>query len=237
VLEDRFQLNGRSGMSNEFLGYSTDGVEGGGFLYTNRDTISLGLVLGLKDLREKRKSPHDVLNHFKSHPIIQDMIRGGEEIEYSAHVVSSGDMRAMPKELYKDGLLLAGESANLLMNAGKAIQGMDYAMRSGILAAETIISAKDRNDFSSATLQGYKKALEESYVLKDMRGFQDAVHMLHNPKMFTDVPNLVCDFGRKFFTIDNKPTKKSRELLTESIKEHSSYWDLMKLGFKGARSL
>ncbi|MGM0547146.1 MAG: FAD-dependent oxidoreductase [Bacteroidota bacterium] len=237
VLEDRFQLNGLSGMSNEFVGFATDGVEGGGFLYTNRDTISLGLVAGIKDMREKEKSPHDLLNTFKAHPVIQDTIQGGEVVEYSAHVVSSGDKRAMPKELYKDGVLLCGEAANLLMNAGKAIQGMDYAMRSGILGAETIVKAKDRGDFTSNTLKEYKQALENSYVMKDINSFQDAVHMLHNPTMYQDVPNLICDFGRKFFTIDNEPTKKSRELMSESIKEHSSYWDLIKIGFKGAKSL
>lgn len=237
LLENRFQLDGLSGMSNEFLGYSTNGVEGGGFLYTNRDTISIGLVLGLKDLREKRQKPHDILNHFKKHPVIRDAIRGGEPVEYSAHVVSSGDMRVMPSEIYKDGILLCGEAANLLMNAGKAIQGMDYAMRSGILAAETILKAKERKDYTSKTMKEYRTALEESYVLKDMRNFQDAVQMLHKPQMFKDVPNLVCDFGRRFFSIDSEPTKKSRKILLESIKKHSSYWDLMKLGFKGAKSL
>ena len=236
-LENRFQLNGLSGMSNEFIGYATDGVEGGGFLYTNRDNISIGLVLGLKDLREKKKSPHDILNHFKSHPVIEDTIRGGEVVEYSAHVVSSGDKRIMPKELYKDGVLVCGEAANLLMNAGKAIQGMDYAMRSGILAAETIVDAKEKEDYTSATLKNYRKALDESYVMKDMNGFQDAVHMLHSPEMFSDVPNLICDFGKKFFSIKNEPTKKSRKLMAESIKEHSSYWDLIKIGLKGAKSL
>jgi len=237
VLEDRFQLNGLSGMSNEFVGFATDGVEGGGFLYTNRDSISLGLVAGIKDMREKQKSPHNLLNTFKDHPVIQDTLKGGEVVEYSAHVVSSGDKRAMPKELYKDGLLLCGESANLLMNAGKAIQGMDFAMRSGILGAETIVKAKNNGDFSSAMLKEYRTSLNNSHVMKDINNFQDAVHMLHNPTMYKDVPNLICDFGRKFFTIDSEPTPKTRELMSESIKKHSSYWELMKIGFKGARSL
>ncbi|MCW9706050.1 FAD-dependent oxidoreductase [Fodinibius salsisoli] len=237
VLEDRFQLNGLSGMSNEFVGYATDGVEGGGFLYTNRDTISLGLVAGIKDMREKEKSPHDLLNNFKMHPVIKDILQDGEIVEYSAHAVSSGDKRVMPREVYKDGVLLCGEAANLLMNAGKAIQGMDYAMRSGILAAETIVEAKEQADYSSQTLKQYKQKLQGSYVMKDINSFQDAVHMLHNPTMYQDMPNLICDFGRKFFTIDNEPTKKSRNLLSESVKKHSSYWDLMKIGFKGAKSL
>mgnify|MGYP006290140395 FL=1 len=155
VLEDRFQLNGLSGMSNEFVGFATDGVEGGGFLYTNRDTLSVGLVLGLKDLRDKGKTPYDILNTFKNHPVIADMIRGGEVVEYSAHVVSSGDKRIMPKKLTMPGLVVCGEAANLLMNAGKAIQGMDYAMRSGILAAETIADAVDKKDFGEEVMAEY----------------------------------------------------------------------------------
>lgn len=237
VLEDRFQINGLGGMSNEFVGYATDYVEGGGFLYTNRDSISLGLVAGIKDMREKVKSPHDLLNTFKAHPTIADIVEGGEVVEYSAHVVSSGDMRVMPKEVYKDGVLLAGEAANLLLNAGKAIQGMDFAMRSGILAAETIVKAKERGDYSSASLKDYRTALDDSYVMKDIQSFQDAVHMLHNPVMYKDVPNMICDFGRKFFTIDDEPTPKSRVLMQESIKKHSSYWDLLKIAVKGAKSM
>ncbi len=237
VLEDRFQLNGKSGMSNEFVGFATDGVEGGGFLYTNRDTLSIGLVLGLKDLREKEKKPHDILNIFKQHPIISDMIRGGEVVEYSAHVVSSGDKRLIPEKLYKSGLVVCGEAANLLMNAGKAIQGMDYAMRSGILAAEAIINAKNTNDFTEASMKKYQDALEASYVMKDINNFQDAVHLLHDPVMSRKMPNLICDFGRNFFSIKTEPTQKARKMLGKAVKKHSSYWELIKLGWKGSRAL
>jgi len=237
VLEDRFQLNGKSGMSNEFVGFATDGVEGGGFLYTNKDTISLGLVLGLKDLREKGKKPYDILNTFKKHPVISDMIRGGEVVEYSAHIVSSGDKRVMPKKLYKDGLLLCGEAANLLMNAGKAIQGMDYAMRSGILAADTIVESKKSGDFSESAMKKYQNRLDDSYVMKDINNFQDAVHLLHDPVMTQKVPNLICDFGRNFFSIKNEPTKKARTMLGDSVKKHASYWELLKLGIKGGKAL
>ncbi|MEX0662215.1 MAG: FAD-dependent oxidoreductase [Balneolaceae bacterium] len=237
VLEDRFQLNGKSGMSNEFVGYATNGVEGGGFLYTNKDTISLGLVLGLKDLREKGQKPYDILNEFKKHPVIADTIRGGEVVEYSAHVVSSGDKRVMPKKLYKAGLVVCGEAANLLMNAGKAIQGMDYAMRSGILAAETITEAKKNEDFGDAAMKKYQDTLSDSYIMKDINNFQDAVHLLHDPVMTQKMPNLICDFGRNFFSIKNEPTKKAREMLSDSVKKHASYWDLIKIGAKGAKAL
>lgn len=237
VLEDRFQLNGLSGMSNEFVGFASQGVEGGGFVYTNRDSVSIGLVLGMKDLRDKKQKPYDILNGFKAHPAVSDSLRGGEVLEYSAHVVSTGDIRGVPKELYADGVLIAGEAAHLLLNAGKAIQGMDYAMRSGIIAAETVIDAKKAGDFSATMLKQYRDDLEDSYVMKDMRSFQDAVHLLHSPEMFGAVPNLICDFGRQFFTISNEPTKKVPKMLHTSISKHLSYWDLIKLGIKGATSL
>lgn len=240
VLEDRFQLEGNAGMTNEFIGYASDGIEGGGFLYTNKDTVSIGLVLNIKSMREnmaKDKKIYDVLTHFKSHKAVRDMLRGGEVVEYSAHVVSTGDMKVMPKELFTDGVLLAGESANLLLNSGKAIQGMDYAMESGILAAETIVEAKSKGDFSKGFLSEYRKKLESSYVMKDMRNFQSAVHFLHTKDMFTSVPKIVNDFGRQFFTIDNKPTDKTPVMLKNAVKKHSSFWNLLKIGIKGARSL
>ncbi|GIV59022.1 MAG: FAD-dependent oxidoreductase [Rhodothermaceae bacterium] len=237
VLEDRFQLRGRSGLTNEFVGYASGGVEGGGFLYTNTESVSLGLVLGMKDLREKGRKPYDLLNEFKAHPVVADMIRGGEVLEYSAHVVSVGDLRGMPREVYADGVLIAGEAAGLLLNAGRAIQGMDYAMRSGILAAETVIAARERGDFSAATLKNYRTALENSYVMKDLRTFQDAVHLLHSPMMFGPVPELICDFGRQFFTVDSAPTPRAGQMLRAAIKRHASYWDLIKLGIKAARAL
>lgn len=237
VLEDRFQLDGRSGMTNEFLGFATGGVEGGGFLYTNAESVSLGLVLGMVDLRRSGLKPYDLLNQFKTHPAVADQIRGGEVLEYNAKVVSTGDLRVMPREIYADGVLIAGEAANLVLNAGRAIQGMDYAMRSGILAAETVVEAKAAANFSGAFLQHYRAALENSYVMQDLRGFQQAVEVLHSPAMFTAVPRMVCDFGRQFFTVDNQPTKKAYQILRDVRKEHMSYWDLVKLGTRAARSL
>jgi len=86
-------------------------------------------------------------------------------------------------------------------------------------------------------LSNYRKALEGSYVLKDMRSFQDAVHLLHQEQMFGPIPNMICDFGRQFFTIDSEPTEKASKMLRAAIKRHTSYWDLVKLGLKAGRSL
>ena len=237
ALEDRFQLDGLAGLSNEFVGFCSGGVAGGGFLYTNRESVSIGLVLGMKDLREKGLKPYEILNDFKSHPVVADMLRGGEEVEYSAHAVSSGDMRVMPREVFGSGVLVAGEAANLLINAGKAIQGMDYAMRSGILAAEAVLAARERADFSAESLKGYRQALEESFVMKDMRSFQNAVRLVHDASMYQMLPAAACDFGRRFFTVRSAPTPKARTMLREAIKTRASYWSMIKLAYNASKSL
>ena len=237
VLEDRSQLADGMGLSNEFVGYATRGVEGGGFLYTNLDSVSIGLVLGMKALGDKKLKPYDLLNDFKSHSAVRDMIAGGELLEYSAHVVSTGDLKGVPEKLYGDGVLIAGEAGHLLLNAGKAIQGMDYAMRSGILAAETVVGCAESGDFSAAALSAYQRRLDDSYVMKDMRAFQGAVHLLHDPLMVDTVPSVVCEFGRSFFTVDSKPTLKTSEMLKQSVRKHSSMWQMTKLAIRAARNL
>ncbi len=237
ILEDRFQLQGISGLTNEFIGFASQGVEGGGFLYTNRDSVSIGVVLDLTDLSKSKRKPYDILNAFKSHPAVAPMISGGEVVEYSAHVVSSGDMSVMPKELFADGVLVAGEAANLVLNSGKAIQGMDFAMHSGILAAATVLAAKERGDFSAGTLSAYRRSLDQSYVMQDLRNFQDAVEFLHSRDMFTTVPDILCDFGRNYFSVGGSPSRKAASMLAESARKHSSIWNLLNLGRKAAKSL
>jgi len=237
VLEDRFQLSSDSGITNEFVGSATGGVEGGGFLYTNRASLSVGLVLAMKDLREKGGKPYDFLNAFKAHPAVVDMIRGGEVLEYSAHVVSTGNVDAVPSRLYGSGVLVSGEAAHLLLNSGKAIQGMDYAMRSGMLAAGTVLAARESGDFSEETLAAYQQALEDSYLMRDMHSFHDAVGVFHSETMYRKVPAVLCDFGRSFFGIGNEPTPRAREMMMASIRKHSSVWEFAKLGYRAARAL
>ena len=86
-------------------------------------------------------------------------------------------------------------------------------------------------------MKAYQNTLNNSYIMKDIQNFQDAVHLLHDPIMTEKMPNLICDFGRNFFSIKNEPTKKAREMLSDSVRKHASYWDLIKLGARGAKAL
>ncbi|MEM6326103.1 MAG: FAD-dependent oxidoreductase [Bacteroidota bacterium] len=237
VVEDRFQLRGRSGLTNEFVGAATDGIDGGGFLYTNLESLSVGLVIGMDALRAIGRTPYDLLNQFKAHPAVADMVRGGEAVEYSAKVVSTGDIRGVPREVFMPGLMIAGEAAHLVLNAGRAIQGMDYAMRSGILAAEAALRATEVDDASAAVLSSYREALDASYIMQDMKSFQGAVHLLHSPHMTGAVPRMACDFGREFFSVRNQPTRKASRILRDVRKKHIGMMDFLKLSAKAGRHL
>jgi electron transfer flavoprotein-quinone oxidoreductase len=96
-LEDRFQLSGLGGMSNEYIGYATDGVEGGGFLYTNRDTISVGLVLGLKDLREKEKNRTTFSIILRNIPPCRILSAGAKSLNIQRMLFHQGINASCPK--------------------------------------------------------------------------------------------------------------------------------------------
>ena len=153
-------------------------------------------------------------------------------MEYSAllfHPVIPSDA----KELYKMG-------PHWLAAAG----GDEYRKRLGMDCPNAIRNSgcrnncrsKAKNDYSSATLKNIKRWMT-ALCYEDIKGFQDAVHLLHTDVMQNKVPNLVCDFGRQFFSIKNEPTPKSEKMLLGAIKRHSSLWELAKLGFKARKSL
>jgi len=237
LLESKFQLDGLSGVSNEFVG-CTSGVEGGGFLYTNLDSISIGLVLGLKSLRDSGKAVYDLLDAFKAHPSISPILKDGKMAEYSAHVVPMGDIRLVPKQLYKNGVMVIGDAAGLLMNTGKSIEGMNLAMESGRQAALTALKAKERGDYSEKFLSSYQENLAQTFVLKDMHSFQGAVKFLHQPQMFREYPDLVNQIMKNLFLADGEPKRKTREIIQDCIADSDlSYWDLMKTSMAGGLAL
>lgn len=105
AIADRFNLSGNEGAAWLFAGSPSDGLMGGGFLYTNQDSISLGLVCGLGDIAHATKSIPQMLEDFKQHPTIRPLIAGGELLEYSAHMVPEGGLAMVPK-LVDDGVMI-----------------------------------------------------------------------------------------------------------------------------------
>jgi electron transfer flavoprotein-quinone oxidoreductase len=234
VLQNRFNLQGNEGAAWLFAGAPTDGLMGGGFLYTNNSTLSLGLVCGLHHLKDAKKSVPQMLEDFKSHPLVAPLIEGGKMIEYGAHVVPEAGLR-MQTELVRDGVLIAGDAAGMCMNLGFTIRGMDLAISSGEAAAKTVLGAMQRDDFSKKSLSEYLTLLEGG-PLRDMKMYQKMPAFLDNPRMFTQYPEMAIGIASDLFTINGKPPIPLRKNMLKHAKK-VGFINLIRDGIKGVTAL
>lgn len=218
VLEDRFNLEGEEGAARLYMGEVTRGKFGGGFLYTNKESISLGIVVGIKDLMEEPlvQAP-DLLDALKQRPEVARLIKGGQTSEYSAHVIPEGGLHSMGK-LYGEGILIAGDAAGFSMNIGVTVRGMEYAMATGYYAGQAAIKAKEAGSYNAATLAVYEKLLNESFVMKDFQSFKEAPHALDNPRFFNRYPQLAGDIMRDLYAVPNGPKERIYPTMMKYIK-------------------
>ena len=193
-IEDRFNLEGDEGAARLFLGAVTRGRMGGGFLYTNRDTLSLGVVAGLASYRDGSNTDRtsELLEAFKTRPEIRPLVRDAKMVEYSAHVVPEGGLGAAPQRV-GDGVLAVGDAAGLSLNHGLSVRGMDLALASGVLAGRAIVEAREKEDFSAAGLASYDALIDGSFVGQDMATFRAAPAVLGRDRWYTHYPQAVCD--------------------------------------------
>ncbi|MGH7749767.1 MAG: FAD-dependent oxidoreductase, partial [Candidatus Dormibacteria bacterium] len=144
TVEERFTLEGDEGVTYEFLGAVTGAVAGGSFLYTNRESLSLGVIVEIASLPEHRVRPYELLERFKSHPSVAPLVRGGRLVEYSAHMVPEAG-QAMLATLACDGMLVTGDAAGLCFATGLYLEGINYAIASGRAAGEAAAAAISRS--------------------------------------------------------------------------------------------
>ena len=166
TINQRFGLASGEGVAWMFTGGS-EVYEG--FLYTNKNSVSVGIAMVVEEIYNTELSVPQMLEEFKARPEIAPLLEGGRMIEYSAHLIPEGGSDMIPT-LYGDGVLVAGDAAALCANLGFTIRGMDLAIESGRLAAQTVLDANAKNDFSSNTLSAYQTALEDSFVLSCVKG-------------------------------------------------------------------
>jgi electron transfer flavoprotein-quinone oxidoreductase len=226
VITERFLCNPGEGMAYTTVG-STAGVDGGGFLYTNKDTLSLGVVVKIESLYKSGKQPHQVLNEFKAHPTIARMISGGKVVEYSAQTVHRGGFHLIP-QLYGDGYLVAGSAARLLLNNVMTLRGMDLAVASAAAAAKSVLAAKEKDDFSAASLASYGKYFQETSVYKDIETFKATYPLMENKRLFNTYPDLICNVMEDMFSVKITPAKKAFQSLRENMKDKVSFVELAK---------
>jgi electron-transferring-flavoprotein dehydrogenase len=179
------------GVTYHTLGYPLGTEEfGGGFIYSlSGNQVAVGFVVGL-DYRNPCTDAHLLFQKFKQHPLVKEILEGGRILSYGAKAIPEGGYYSMPR-LYADGLLMVGDTAGFL-NAQR-LKGIHLAIKSGMLAAESILEAFQKNDFTSGTLKGYADRFEKSWAkdeLWQVRNFRQAYQrgfwrgMLHSAAQF-----------------------------------------------------
>ncbi len=228
LMDERFNLQGNEGAARLFVGEVTRGKFGGGFLYTNKESISLGIVVGIQDAAGAESSIDvpALLDEFKGRPEIAPLIKGGSTVEYSAHVIPEGGFKAMGN-LCGDGILAAGDAAGLALNIGFTVRGMEYALASGYYAAQAVLKARDSGRFDAATLGVYQNLLEQSFVLQDFRSFEETPLVVGNPRIFSHYPELFGNIMKDIYSVSDGPKRR----LYPTLRKHlplGEVWALLK---------
>lgn len=215
-IDDRFALPAGMGAAYEIFGESTWGLLGYGFIYTNKESISIGTGALLQDLIESGRNVNDMLDRFKNHPAIAPLLSGGETIEYAAHLIPELNVDRLP-QVYADGVVVVGDAAGLLNPVNR--EGANLSMLSGKLAADTIIEAKARGDFSARQLSAYKHRLDESIIMDDMKKVSRMAPFAHDrPHLFTDYPKLVASAALEYLTVDGVSKKEKQKKIASMFK-------------------
>jgi electron transfer flavoprotein-quinone oxidoreductase len=214
-INDRFSLEDNQGCTIEIFGDSTKGNLGTAFLYTNKDSLNIGVGTTLSSMIKAKLKPYELLDYLKNHPMVKPLITGGESAEYLAHLIPEGGYRSVPK-VAGNGVIVVGDAAQLVNAIHR--EGSNMAMHSGLLAAETVIEAKTRGDFSESTLNLYREKLYNSFIIKDLEKYKDAAHTFEKyPQYFNDYVPMMNKAMSKFFTVDGTTKREKQKQIMKSV--------------------
>jgi len=238
TIEDRFRVTGAEGVAYAVVGDATQGCAGGGFLYTNDESVSVGVVLRLDDLASKGLNSADVHDHFLAHPAIAPLLAGGELLEYGCHLTIEAGPQMVTHDLTRPGLILIGDAAGFTLNTGLTIRGMDLAAGSALAAATVIERALAASDFSQTAMDAYGTELAKSFVGADMRTYAHAPAFLEVERMYADYGPLLADVMYGLFNHDLTPRRHARQVATDALKASPiRKRDLAKDAWLGVRAL
>jgi electron transfer flavoprotein-quinone oxidoreductase len=212
-INERFGLEDEEGVSWLVIGDVTKNIPGGGFIYTMRDTISLGIVVRVSsaydavERGELNKHVSEVLEDFRTHPYFYRLWSDAEVIEYGSRLVIENPVETMPKKLYMPGLIIVGDAAGTLVNTGYTFRGVDTAVYSGKIAAETILEAFGKKDFSEEILRRYEEKMKSSYIYDEILRHKGVSDLMREKFLFKDLPRLLTGGFEKILEADYEEPK------------------------------
>ena len=235
TIDARIGLRGDEGVVIEAMGTITKGMTGTAFLYTNKESISIGIGCLVDDFAKTGQTPYGLLDAFKAHPSVAPLIAGAEVKEYAAHLIPEGGFDAMPA-LSGDGWLMVGDAAHLVNAVHR--EGSNLAMTSGRLAGETIVLLKrTREPCTAANLAAYRRAMDDSFVLKDMKKYRKIPHLLHaNRQLLNLYPRLLSQAAETWFRVDGTDKLTKERQILRSLRNARGWRGLLGDAFKLARA-
>ena len=233
-LDERLGLCGGEGATYEYLG-CTAGVRGGAFVYTQLDSLSVGVVAHLDALAERQITPYDLLESFIGSASVASLLRGARLAEYSAHLLPEGGAPMLPRRSAA-GLLVAGDAGALCYTNGLTFEGMNLAMASGEMAAKVAVEAAGAGDVSAERLAAYDSLLADSYVMKDLKTWKRAGEFLKRDEMFALYPELIEGLMESMYRSDGRPKQRIARLGLDAVRGRVSWRQLLKDGIAAGRS-
>lgn len=232
-IEEAFGLSQNEGLAWVFLGAATANTPGGAFLYTNRDSVSLGVVVLLDQaIANVKDHISQLVESLRTSPALKNYLQNLRISEYSAHLIPEDVWSIRPPRLVYDGLLITGDAAGLLLNAGYTYRGVDFAAYSGYLAGKAIEQAHAKGDYSAESLSAYEAMLENSIVMKELKKFRKVHDVMKNRLLFNKYPKIMSGVMSRMFENPDGPSK-IWESINESCKENQ--YSMLKLLFDGYR--
>jgi len=222
ILQERFGLEDKEGVAMEFFGQSVKGLVGSAFLYTNQDTLSVGLSCSVESLIAGGIQPAELLAQFKQHPSVRRWVRGGERVEYGGQMIPEGGYYGIPL-LVRDGFLVCGSAAGFVGGTFYH-EGSSMALLSGRLAAETILDAQRQGNYTARVLKSYVRRLKRSPVIKDLRAQRHLSAWCHqSPRFFKEYPDLAVELLRDYFTLSEKSKVETQRGVVQKFQARVGY--------------
>jgi electron transfer flavoprotein-quinone oxidoreductase len=205
TINERFGVRYDHGVDIEILG-GTKPLVGGGFLYTNKDTVSIGAIVTLESLKAMKVRPEEALEAIKHHPSIAPYVADGKRAEYLAHLIPEGGWKERG-ELSRSGVFLAGEVASSTLAAGLWLEGINYAIEMGSIAgghsARYVKSCGKEEIYSP-----YSNKVSESFVGKNLRRLRFAPEVVLSKEVQEVLPKVVNELAHELFTVTDPEEKR-----------------------------
>lgn len=176
----------------------------------------------LSGLIKHKIKPYELLDYVKNHPMLRPYIQGSEQQEYLAHLIPEGGYKSMPK-VVGNGVIVVGDAAQLVNAIHR--EGSNMAMASGVMAAETILQAREAGDFSEKMLDMYRVKLLDSFVGQDLKKYKDATHHFEKfPQYFEQYIPMMNRAASQMFTVDGTSKWEKQKKIWRDIGTPKEKW-------------